>query len=202
LKNQKFRIVRHGPVVVVLALLMVACGGPAADGGSNPPTPQSTAPAIEGTGLEPTPPTGAGPPAIDIASLPIGGVPDNPGSVHQCAPANWLDPPMPDGISVLVTAVRFEPSGVFTQSRSGCRGPLCLASFAFTSHQKNCNVPVTATGSSNNPVSLLLTGTVRCPARQYTSCKDFAAKAGTGSVSLTAPDQAQQSGPSPSPSTG
>jgi hypothetical protein len=212
LNSQTLRIIRHGPVLGVLALLMVACGNHAPDARFNTPAPQSAAPATtapattappaEGTGPEPPAPPGGGPPAITVASLPIGGTADNPGSVHQCAPANWLGGEIPDGISVLVTAVRIEPSGVFTQSRSGCPGPLCRPSFAFTSHQTTCNVPVTATGSATTSANLYLAGTVRCPAGKYTSCKDFATATKSGLIPLEGPEPAQRTGPSRSAATG
>jgi hypothetical protein len=186
----------HGPLIAVLALLTAACGNHPSGGGSDPSTPPSTpdqsttTPAIEATGPEPPPPAAGGPPAIEIASLPVGGGADDDTSVHQCVGVSWLGSRIPDGVSVLITAVRIQPSGVFTQSTSGCARPLCNSSFAFTADQDRCTVPVTAKGRPGASARLSVDGRVRCPAGQRRSCEAFTAAAKKQSIQLTVPDQA------------
>src|SRR2546429_7182134 len=90
-KNPASVIVRCGPLAV-LVLLLFACGNQAPGGVADPataqstdaPTPQATrAPATEGTGPERPAPPAEAPPAIDIASLPIGGGPEDDTAVNQ-----------------------------------------------------------------------------------------------------------------------
>jgi hypothetical protein len=206
LTNRVLRLARCAPLVplVVLALLMPACGGRARDAGGDPAStettdapaeqpaaapPQSAVPPTEGTGPERPAPGVQAPPAIDIASLPIGrGSGGNEEAVRQCVTVEWLDSDIPDGISVVVTAIRVTPSGVFTVSRSGsgCRAPLCRSSFAFTADRDACSVPVVATGPAEAFAELILDGQIRCPAGRA-ACRDFAAKLDKRSIGLTVP---------------
>jgi hypothetical protein len=205
LKDQKPRIMRCGPLVV-LALLLVACGSKTTDGGSDEPiadptdTPaaeSSAAPATEGTGPERPAPPGEARPAIDIASLPVGrDANDDETTARQCVTVSWLGSRIPDGISVVVTAVRITPSDAFTQSSSGCGHPLCRASFVFSDDDDTCSVPVVAKRSSGASAQLFMDGKVRCPAGREAACRDFAAKAGKKSIRLRfTPDDADPSGP-------
>ena len=102
----------------------------------------------------------------------------------------------------MVVNVRIEPSGVFTPSASGCDGPLCRASFAFTVSRDTCRVPVIAKGSVGASARLFLDGTVRCPVDRTASCKDFAAKAKKQSIRLTVPEAPVRGDVQPSSSTG
>jgi hypothetical protein len=213
LKNQRSRIIRLGPVAV-LALLMVGCGGHgAANGGTgpSPPTPQSTdattpqsasAPPVEGTGPEKPAPSAAGAPAIDLASLPVGGSADDNSVVHQCVGVRWLGPEIPHGVSIQVTGVRIQPPSVFAVASSGCSGPSCRASYVFVSKQSSCTVPVVAKGPPNETAELHVDGRIDCPAGQQTLCKDFAAQSESQSrpIGLITPD-APQTPVSPSPSS-
>src|SRR2546421_5481590 len=91
-------VIRCGPLAM-LVLLMFACGNQVPGGVADSPTTPSTdipttsstrAPATEGTGPEQPAPAGAGPPAIDIASLPIGGRPDDDTTGNPCVRGSWV----------------------------------------------------------------------------------------------------------------
>ncbi|HEY0542672.1 MAG TPA: hypothetical protein VGD53_30215 [Actinoallomurus sp.] len=182
----------HRAPLVALALLMFGCGNPSSDSPTPPSTdaatPQST-PAVEGTGPERPAPAGeAPPPAIHIASLPVGGGADDDTATHQCVRVSWLGPRIPEGVSIVVTAVRIEPVGVFAQSPSGCGGPLCRVSFAFAASGDTCTVPVTAEGSPGSTARLYADGAVRCPQGSQAMCRAFAATAPRQSIELVVPE--------------
>jgi hypothetical protein len=201
-RNHASRILRHGPLVV-LALLVFGCGDPAPDSptsqSTEAATPQST-PAVEGTGAERPAPAGDAPPAIKIASLPIGGGADDDTATHQCVSVSWLGSRIPEGVSIVVTAVRIEPAGVFAQSGSGCGRPPCRASFAFLAQGDTCTVPVTAEGRPGSTARLHVDGTVRCPQGSQAMCREFAATAGQRSIELVVPE-APAPPPADSPSS-
>lgn len=192
----------HRAPLVALALLMFGCGHPSS-GSSSPAeaaTPQST-PAVEGTGPERPAPVGeAPPPAVQIASLPVGGGADDDTATHQCVGVSWLGPRIPEGVSIAVTAVRIEPAGVFVRSPSGCGAPLCGASFAFAAGGDTCTVPVTAEGSPGSTARLYADGVVRCPPGSQAMCRAFAATAPRQSIELTVPDAPSPADSSPSAS--
>jgi hypothetical protein len=188
---------------------MFGCGNPSSDDSPTPPAtdaaaPRST-PAVEGTGPERPAPVGeAPPPAIRIASLPVGGGVEDDTVTHQCVRASWLGPHIPDGVSIVVTAVRIEPRGLFAQAPSGCDGSLCRASFAFAASGDTCTVPVTAEGSPGSTAQLYVDGAVRCPRGSQAMCRAFAATAPRQSIELTVPEAPSpvDSDSSPSASAG
>jgi hypothetical protein len=189
-RNHVSRILRHGPLVL-LALLVFGCGDPAPGSptsqSTEAATPQST-PAVEGTGAERPAPAGEAPPAIDIASAPIGRGNDDDTTTQQCVSVSWLGSRIPKGVSIVVTAVRIEPAGVFAQSGFGCGRPPCRASFAFFAKGDTCTVPVTAVGRPGSTAQLYLDGRVRCPQGSQAMCREFAATAGQRSIELVVPE--------------
>ncbi|HWD79787.1 MAG TPA: hypothetical protein VG497_12925 [Kribbella sp.] len=109
--------------VSVLILLVQGCsdtsGGDSS--GTAPPTaavtPDDTSePVPEPTGVEPTQ-TRKGEPSIEIASLPIGGVPED-GST--CNPISWLAGEIPNGVTIKLGTPTFDPPGVFAVDQAGC----------------------------------------------------------------------------------
>jgi hypothetical protein len=158
---------------------------------------------MEGTGPEkPAPSAAGGAPAIDLASMPVGGRADDNSVVHQCVSVGWLGPSIPHGVSIQVTGVRIQPPSVFTVASSGCSGPSCRASYVFVSKKDSCTVPVVAKGPPNETAELHVDGRINCPAGQKTLCKDFAANAESQSrsIGLITPE-ATQTPVSPSPSS-
>jgi hypothetical protein len=210
------RIVCRAPLVA-LTLLAFGCGAPAPAGpgsGARAPTVEGTpsqlapavestptvesAPAVEGAGPEQPAPAGQALPAIKIKSLPVGKGSNVDAGRTTCVDVGWLGSPIPHGVSVVVTGVRFDPSDLFSQSRSGCDGPLCRDSFAFTADDGTCAVPVVAHGSPGDPGTLYLDGSLRC-AEGRRACQDFAAKREQGSFDLLTMNP-EPSDPSPFPS--
>ena len=105
--------------VSVLMLLVPACSD--TSGGTASPTvavtPDDTSePVPEPTGVEPTQ-TRTGKPSIQIASLPIGGVPEDG---TNCNPISWLAGDIPNGVTIELGTPRFEPTGIFALDPSGC----------------------------------------------------------------------------------
>ena len=114
--------------VTVSVLMLLGCSGTSGDGGtSGPPTPLLALPSVtpEDTS-EPVPePTGTEPtqsvqtkPSIEIASLPVGGVPED-GS--NCNSISWLAGEIPAGVTIRLGTPAFDPTGVFEVDPSGCR---------------------------------------------------------------------------------
>src|SRR3954471_6790124 len=115
--------------LAVLALFAFGCGhaatgGPAAGSPSSSPATPTTvesqsAPPAEGAGPEQPAPAAKAPPGIQVASLPIGGgLVDVPAGGQGCVTVSLLNTtPVPAGVSVAVTGVRFR-EGVFSESRS------------------------------------------------------------------------------------
>ncbi|MGW7680016.1 hypothetical protein ACWGID_04705 [Kribbella sp. NPDC054772] len=109
--------------VSVIVLLVSGCSD--TSGGSSPPdttsTPENTsepAPSPEPTTAESTQQQ-QGKPSLEIASLPIGGVPDG-GS--NCNPISWLAGDIPDGVTIKLGTPFFDPKGIFEVDQSGCTG--------------------------------------------------------------------------------
>ena len=180
LKNRMLLVI-HLALAVLLALALVACGGgPSEDSSSASPTPTpqsgaapeaSATPDVEGTGPERPAPPGAQQPAIEIASLPVGG--DGFSTDRdQCVQVTGS---VPEGATIAVTGIRIEPPGVFTVGTFACDGPSCRT-FVMTSSELTCHVPVTAQRAGKE-AGLSLAGTIRCPAGQRDSCEAFAAAA-------------------------
>jgi hypothetical protein len=128
--------------------------------------------------------------------LPVGGTADDTSAINQCVPASWLGPDIPDGVSVAVTGWRIEPKGLFSRSGSGCGGPSCRPSFAFTADRETCTVAITATGPAGASATLFVDGYARCSADQRAWCRDLAG-APRQSIPLIVPGE-----PEPDPDDG
>lgn len=113
------------PVLVSVAIFAVAgcadTSGDAGGGGTSPPITTTTGteePPTEPTTTETTQ-TRQDKPSLEIASLPVGGVPDE-GS--NCNPVNWLAGDIPEGVTIKLGKPRFKPTGIFEVDQSGCPG--------------------------------------------------------------------------------
>jgi hypothetical protein len=168
-------------LVLVVPVVLGACDTQREDA-ADPPTDEVTStgsPTAEGTDHEdPLPPDDER--AVNLPELPIGGS-SSGGPESQCASVSMLDP-VPDGVSVTVTAVRFSEDGVFTTSGSGCDGFPACDGFTFTSEGKSCGVAVDAIGTSEEEVFLYLDG--KCVAEDRRACTELD---GHGSVELDVP---------------
>ncbi|MFF0270340.1 hypothetical protein [Kribbella sp. NPDC004536] len=107
--------------VSVLMLLVPGCSGTPADSGTAPPTlvatPDDTSePVPEPTGAEPTQ-SQQSKPSIEIASLPIGGIPEDGSS---CNPISWLAGDIPNGVTIKLGTPGFDPTGIFEADQTGC----------------------------------------------------------------------------------
>ncbi|GAA3085738.1 hypothetical protein JOF29_007618 [Kribbella aluminosa] len=107
--------------VSVLILLVQGCSGTSGDGGTAPPatvgTPGGTSePVPEPTGTEPAQ-SQQNKPSIEIASLPIGGIPEG-GST--CNPISWLAGDIPSGVTIKLGTPAFNPAGIFEPDQTGC----------------------------------------------------------------------------------
>ncbi|MDQ3788051.1 MAG: hypothetical protein M3422_12520 [Actinomycetota bacterium] len=136
-------------------------------------------PVEEGTGLEPPLPP-ADEVAVNLPELPVGG--SSTGEPEaQCAAATLS--PVPDGVSVTVTAIRFSEDGVFTARGSGCDSHPPCAGFTFTPERSTCGVAVNATGTTDEEnVLLFLDG--KCVEENTGGCAELR---GHGSVPLIPP---------------
>jgi hypothetical protein len=107
-------------MTVAVVLTVAGCSGTSGD--TSPPDATVT---VEATG-EPTPePTEAEPtqsqqtkPSIELASLPVGGVPED-GS--NCNPISWLAGDIPAGVTIRLGTPTFDPTGIFEVDPSGCK---------------------------------------------------------------------------------
>ncbi|MFF0345443.1 hypothetical protein [Kribbella sp. NPDC004875] len=192
--------------VSVLVLLVSGCSG--TSGGSSPPdatsAPDSTSSADNTS--EPAPePTAAestqqqqNKPSIEIASLPIGGVPDG-GS--NCNPISWLAGDIPDGVTITLGTPSFQPEGVFEVDQSGCTG-----------NEQSCegvewtaqNLPQCWVGfrqvADEGSVTLVIPADATCQTQQQ--CDDLKGLGGS-QIGLTAQprESPTPSGESPTPSS-
>ncbi|MGW6195254.1 hypothetical protein ACWF0M_03810 [Kribbella sp. NPDC055110] len=111
---------RKWAMTVAVVLAVAGCSGTSGD--TSPPDVTVT---VEAT-AEPSPePTGAEPtqsqqtkPSIELASLPVGGVPDD-GS--NCNPISWLAGEIPAGVTIRLGTPAFDPPGIFEVDPSGCQ---------------------------------------------------------------------------------
>ena len=106
--------------VSVLVLAAAGCSGTSGD--TTPPDVTVTVsatgePAPEPTGPEPTQ-SQQNKPSIEIASLPVGGVPEDG---TRCNPISWLAGDIPSGVTLRLGTPTFDPPGIFEMDPSGCR---------------------------------------------------------------------------------
>lgn len=132
------------------------------------------------------------PTTIEVATLPIGGNPDDAGGNLQCVDVGWSDPPeIPAGVTVVIEGLALEPAGDFALSDQPCPGdaPLCLPDHAVTPVQR-CTVAVEWTETAGNAGGWLdASGTIVCNA-DADICSGFAdavAERGGQSIELLPP---------------
>lgn len=192
------RVARIGLVAVALTISITACGtkktGNSApetelsDTSSSSPT-DTSSPEVEGTGPEQPRPPDKGT-AVSFPDLPAGQDDYDDSQVRQCLTVKWLGrTDIPAGVSVQVKAVRITPRGVFDINGTSCGGVRgCTASFAFTSADESCSVPLKATGTDGTNAYLRLTG--RCVSRNAQQCDELLADDGSPiTLSQPQPDE-------------
>jgi hypothetical protein len=105
-------------------------GADAATSDAAPPPP-----APEQTGQE-QPQAPQGKPAVELASLPVGG--GGPNQNPDCVGVSWSDPAFRDGVKIVITGV--DVKGDFTEVGTSCQTP--CRNYVFTSDQGTCQVQV------------------------------------------------------------
>jgi hypothetical protein len=128
------------------------------------PSEADTTPAQEGTGAESPQPVKKESPTISVASLPIGGSADA-GGAHQCGRVSLLLQQLPPGISISVSSIGLDPTGVFALGDDPCGSEPPCARWTWTTGttDRACTVAATQVIDSADSVTLELTGTVTCP---------------------------------------
>lgn len=142
-------------------------------GAAGASTQADTPPAETSGGTEPPRATREPPPAVEVASLPIGTNRDgNCLSVRLLSGASEV----PAGLRLVITAVTFQP-GAIELSGSGCSGgqTSCLGLVLTESSDDECSVPIRATGlpSGSDGVEVVVAARVECPAGQGAACNDY-----------------------------
>lgn len=179
-------VMRWSAVTVsVLILLVVGCAD--TSGGGDPAASEATVTSVD-TG-EPVPePTGTestqaqqNKPSIEIASLPIGGVPDE-GST--CNPISWLAGDIPDGVTIKLGTPTFDPAGVFDVDPAGCPADAqsCDGLEWTAQNLPQCWVGFKQTASEGT-VSLVVPATATCAT--VAQCSKLASLGGS-QITLTA----------------
>ena len=194
------------PLAVVLMLfLLAACGNSGGDAAptttgvtASPESPVETTPPVEETGTEAPPPTSTRRPAIELASLPIGGGSQTGTSERdQCIEVAWLGSEMPDGISVEVTSKDISPKRVFRFASLECGRP--CDGYVFQEQGDDCLVAVHAL-RANTRAALSLGGKIHCPAGQRAECEAFSAGEQKQTIGLRwEPEEPESPSPSPAP---
>jgi hypothetical protein len=175
------------PVTVAVLILAVAgcsdTSGDAGGGGTSPPIPTTTGteePPTEPTTTETTQ-TRQDKPSLEIASLPVGGVPDE-GS--NCNPVNWLAGDIPEGVTIKLGTPRFKPTGIFEVDQSGCPGDArtCRGLEWTATDADQCWVGFRQVADEGS-VSLIIPATATCETRKL--CDSLKGLAGS-QIGLTA----------------
>ncbi|MDQ1739587.1 MAG: hypothetical protein QOE53_1239 [Pseudonocardiales bacterium] len=145
---------------------------PTTTGGS--PAQTDSTPAQEGTGAESPQPEQKGGPTISVASLPVGGNRDEDGA-RQCGHVGLIvHNGLPAGISISIDSIGLSREGIFTLGGDLCApdSAPCTTTWTWTTDtaNKQCAVAVTQVADSEEPVALVLVGTVHCPDQR--ACDD------------------------------
>lgn len=187
------RVVGYGFLAVALTVPLAACdtsdaGSPSAEVDD---TGTGGSPEVEGTGPE-NPRSPDGGKSVSYPDLPVG----RDSQTDRCLTVQWLGhTDVPDGVSVQVKGVRFEPGGVFEQHGRGCDGAgACTGSFAFTSAGNSCSVGLVATAKEGKTGYLVLTGV--CVPRGRPQCRELLAQGGKR-IELTQPTDERSDEESP-----
>jgi len=170
------------PVVFLLAL--AACSGAeptdsvsvAGTAANAPPSTENTT-AVE----EPQAPR-KGDPALQLASLPIGGAgPNSTGpDGNRCVTVNWSPTDdaasLTEGYGVAVVTVNIDPEA-YLQTDGACPGPPCIG-HTFRSSDPACDVSLRPTDASQTDlgakeIPLSMKGEVLCPDPGSKPCQDF-----------------------------
>lgn len=150
-------------------------------------------------------------PGIKVASLPVGGSSEGapgPGGV-QCLGVNWVltSDPLPAGVSVVLTEVRFDPD-VYRPASGSCPLPSCVG-FVFQGSDRACDLAIRPkadgeTTLSDTDVQAFADGRVLCADSEGSACKDFLTsvrgQSSTLTVKLPVPAQTADSGSGGTPS--
>jgi hypothetical protein len=136
--------------------------------------PADSTPAQEGTGVESPQPSQNGGPTISVASLPVGGNTDEDGA-RQCGHVSLIvHNELPKGISISIDSIGLSPEGIFTLGGDLCSpdSTPCTTNWTWTrdTANKQCTVAVTQVADSEEPVALVLGGTVHCS--DQSACDD------------------------------
>jgi hypothetical protein len=214
-RSRSVRILRHGPVLVLFALLTVACSnGGNSSGNSGATEAPATAtdaatPAVEGSGPEQPAPGGNGGPAVKTASLPVGGGADDSSVRQQCVGVSWLGAEkthLGEEAAVKVTEVRTDRPDLFKPASFNCPNEPC-DSFTFDSDTDVCYAAIAIAGKASGSARLFLDGRVICRSGQQKLCESFASRLEGKAIPISAPgaspadsqpgDQASPESPSP-----
>lgn len=152
-------------------------------------------PSGEPTGPE-QPQTNRNQPAIEIASLPVGGNVRTDG-ITQCAEVNWLGKsPIPDGATVSVTAVGLDPDGVFRLDQRACDsdGRRCVGVRWRSDRLSRCFVGVRQVAAGDGDVQLIVTGVATC--RRQSDCDNLVEPGDGSQIAFTPADVEPSTEPS------
>lgn len=148
-------------------------GQPATVPDSSAP-PAASSPAPEGTGAESPQPAQQGGPTISVASLPLGGETTEDGA-RQCGHVSLIvHNQLPKDVSISIDSIGLSREGVFTLGGDLCApdSTPCTTAWVWTTDTatRECTVAVTQVADSEQPVALVLAGTVHCP--DQSACDD------------------------------
>ncbi len=175
--------VSKGSAAILLALLLVGCGGPSLTESSSTGTPSTGTvgtPTLQETfatpSQEPSSTTFTASedadttPAVSIARLPIGGIAqaDADDATLQCVAVSWSvsTGQFPAGYAVEVTRASFSGPG-FTALRSSCGGTPPCVGYVMRIGKISCSIAVRSgpEADPNADVAIRLGGIVHCPRR-------------------------------------
>lgn len=167
---------RSSLVMAVLTVALVACGSGGGTAGSRsaassgPGTEAASTPSVEGSGPEsPQRPHDSGP-AINDASLPVGGAdtgdPNDPSGL--CADLALVQPP-PLGVTLHIKSVAFDPDGIFALGGSACSGDVTVCRFptdVTAQSLHDCSVSIQQKPNATGSTSVSLVADFHCTTQQ------------------------------------
>lgn len=184
---------RKGVLTMVLVMVLaVGCSGPSnsssttspdgtgtsepAGGGTLPPDTTATSEPTGEPAPEPTDPestqTKQRKPAISIATAPVGGGPDDDG-VEQCASVSWLAGDLPDGTTVTLGSITFEPAGIFELDQNACPDSRedCTGVVWKPGATDTCFVGARQVKNGDEDVTVIINASATCATEQ--DCQDL-----------------------------
>lgn len=169
---------------MVLLLGLAACSGAEpTDSVSVAGTAANAPPSTENpTAVEEPQAPREGDPALELASLPIGGAgPNSTGpDGNRCVSVNWSPTDdaasLTQGYGVEVATVNIDPEA-YLQTDGACPGPPCVG-YTFRSSDLACDVSLRPADASktdlgDDQIELSMTGEVLCPEPGSKPCQDF-----------------------------